>query len=192
MTHPSNSTAYFVANGLSASRVVLSPVFLWLSLEPSVTPQRLAMALLTVLFVTDIVDGWIARRWGVTSKFGYLLDGLGDRATYMACWFVIAELCKLGYVVIYLLIFRDVSLYCLRSFVADWAAASEETRLLTKAYAISLKVGLGLGLAPHYIGLVGGPQSLGLNKLVSIYFTVFLVFSYGSLVLLTRAYAHRV
>ncbi len=60
-------------NLMSSSRVLLAMVFLaWDS-----GPARLA--LIGIASVTDLLDGWLARRSGSTSRFGALLDPVADR-----------------------------------------------------------------------------------------------------------------
>jgi cardiolipin synthase len=63
-------------NVLSSLRLVGVPVFLWLILS-----ERDGWALLVLMLsgVTDYLDGKIARRFGLVSRLGQLLDPLADR-----------------------------------------------------------------------------------------------------------------
>jgi cardiolipin synthase len=65
-----------VPNVLSSLRLVGVPVFLWLILS-----ERDGWALLVLMLsgVTDYLDGKIARRFGLVSRLGQLLDPLADR-----------------------------------------------------------------------------------------------------------------
>jgi cardiolipin synthase len=65
-----------VPNLLSALRLVGVPVFLWLLF----TDRDVAAFVVLVLSgVTDYLDGKIARRFGLVSRVGQLLDPLADR-----------------------------------------------------------------------------------------------------------------
>ena len=65
-----------VPNVLSALRLVGVPVFLW----AIVTGQDvLALVLLAASGITDWLDGAIARRYGLVSRLGQLLDPVADR-----------------------------------------------------------------------------------------------------------------
>lgn len=65
-----------VPNILSALRLVGVPVFLWLLF----TGRDVAAFVVLVLSgVTDYLDGKIARRFGLVSRVGQLLDPLADR-----------------------------------------------------------------------------------------------------------------
>ena len=65
-----------VPNALSALRLVAVPCFLWAILAHH---DVLALVLLMASGVTDYLDGKIARRFGLVSRVGQLLDPLADR-----------------------------------------------------------------------------------------------------------------
>jgi len=66
-----------VPNLLTFFRIAITPVFLWLALGPD--RMGWAVAVAGTGFVTDLVDGKIARRFGQVSKLGVALDPLSDR-----------------------------------------------------------------------------------------------------------------
>jgi cardiolipin synthase len=63
-------------NALSLLRLLGVPVFLWAILTRR---DGLALAVLALSGVTDYLDGKIARRYGLTSRVGELLDPVADR-----------------------------------------------------------------------------------------------------------------
>ena len=63
-------------NVLSMLRLLGVPVFLWAILTGR---DGLALALLTASGVTDYLDGKIARKYGLESRVGQLLDPIADR-----------------------------------------------------------------------------------------------------------------
>jgi phosphatidylglycerophosphate synthase len=69
-------------------RVALIPVFLFLGLAAqevgragSVDPvlRWSALATLLVMGLSDVLDGWIARRWQLTSQIGAVVDAVADK-----------------------------------------------------------------------------------------------------------------
>lgn len=72
-----------IPNALTFLRLGLLPLYLWLGLS---TPPQLGWAVIvgTVLFVTDLADGAIARRTGTITKLGTRLDPLADRLSFAA------------------------------------------------------------------------------------------------------------
>lgn len=78
-----------IAIQITLFRIVLVPVFLALLLlyrgaEPG-TAEALRYAALTVFLVasfSDVLDGYIARRWGMATRLGGLLDPIADKLLF--------------------------------------------------------------------------------------------------------------
>lgn len=70
-----------VPNALSALRLLGVPVFVWAILSRR---DALALSLLVVSGVTDYLDGKIARRYGLITRLGQLLDPIADRLYIVA------------------------------------------------------------------------------------------------------------
>lgn len=70
---PASSSVVTLPNLVSASRVVLGIAFL---LVESVTAR---LSLIAVASLTDMLDGWLARRTRAASRLGALVDPLADR-----------------------------------------------------------------------------------------------------------------
>jgi CDP-diacylglycerol--glycerol-3-phosphate 3-phosphatidyltransferase len=91
------SSPWNVPNALTAFRIVLVPVFAWMLLAHPDDPQwRLATAgVFTVAILTDSLDGYLARRHNLVTKFGKLADPIADKAltgTALICLSIIGEL----------------------------------------------------------------------------------------------------
>lgn len=74
----------FIPNILTFARFVLSIIFLiMVLLSPRVSDRPSFLDVAFVLFIiaglTDIIDGKVARKLNVTSKFGRMLDPLADK-----------------------------------------------------------------------------------------------------------------
>jgi len=69
-------------NGLSFSRLALAPLVLWPCLQVPVYPVAgpVFAAFLGGLLLSDILDGWLARRQRHCTRMGRMLDILGDLA----------------------------------------------------------------------------------------------------------------
>jgi CDP-diacylglycerol--glycerol-3-phosphate 3-phosphatidyltransferase len=86
-----------VPNALTVGRLVLTLVFLGIILYAPTTGQHKPANLLLggfILFVvtglTDIVDGYLARKYQVTSKFGRTMDPLADKFLVCGAFFCFA------------------------------------------------------------------------------------------------------
>lgn len=75
------ASTWNVANGLTALRIVLVPVFGWLLLSGSAPSWRAGAALVfAVAVLTDRLDGELARRHGLETDVGRIADPIADKA----------------------------------------------------------------------------------------------------------------
>jgi CDP-diacylglycerol---glycerol-3-phosphate 3-phosphatidyltransferase len=76
------TTPWNVPNALTAFRIVLVPVFAWMLLSHPLDPGwRVATAaLFTIAILTDTLDGYLARRHDIITRFGKLADPIADKA----------------------------------------------------------------------------------------------------------------
>lgn len=65
-------------NLLTAMRLPLAPMAVYCMMQDSVAGLALASGLALVLEATDLLDGWVARRYGVVTNFGKLFDPFSD------------------------------------------------------------------------------------------------------------------
>ena len=78
---------------MTLARVGLIPFFIGAGLtaqdlarvgeDPS-TPRMLALALMVAMGVTDLLDGWIARRFDLASQIGAVVDAVADKLVQVA------------------------------------------------------------------------------------------------------------
>jgi CDP-diacylglycerol--glycerol-3-phosphate 3-phosphatidyltransferase len=84
-----------IPNALSALRLVLAPVLLYLAWTGQPTPF---LVVLVISLLSDLCDGWFARRFNQATQLGTLLDSYGDLATYMivplCAWWLWPELIR--------------------------------------------------------------------------------------------------
>ena len=67
-----------IVNGITLWRILMAPVAVVLAFSQQ---AELFKWFLAVSFLTDAVDGYLARRYRVTSKRGAILDSIGDDLT---------------------------------------------------------------------------------------------------------------
>lgn len=89
-------------NVLSLLRVGMIPVLYFI---PETWPLFIVVNL---LFITDFIDGFLARKYDATSEMGALLDLLGDKllVTYLMLWAYFTG--KLGILIVSLVIIREI------------------------------------------------------------------------------------
>ena len=68
-----------LANKLTVSRIILSPVFIIFFLMDHPTAKLLGLIIFAVAALTDLGDGYLARKLGRTTGFGKFMDPLADK-----------------------------------------------------------------------------------------------------------------
>lgn len=81
-----------MANLVTTSRLVLVLAVILLAYGPPTAWRLLTVPLLIAAFVTDAVDGHLARKRGEASVFGAMLDIAVDRIVELCLWVVLAHL----------------------------------------------------------------------------------------------------
>lgn len=81
-----------MANLITLSRLLLLIVVVVVAYQPPSYFQLLNVPLLILVFVTDGLDGYVARKRHETSQFGAMFDIAGDRIVELTMWIVLAHL----------------------------------------------------------------------------------------------------
>jgi CDP-diacylglycerol--glycerol-3-phosphate 3-phosphatidyltransferase len=99
-----------VPNALTILRLALIPVFVVLMVRAGHNPSWPAGVVFGIAGITDQVDGFLARRWHVESRFGQIADPLADRLMIDAAVILLAVYDRLPWIGLAVIIGRDVLL----------------------------------------------------------------------------------
>lgn len=80
MNKGAHKQAWYVVNGITMWRIVAAPFLLVLLFTGH---YQLFKWLLGLSFFTDLIDGWLARKYKVASVLGTRLDSIGDDLTIL-------------------------------------------------------------------------------------------------------------
>src|SRR3954470_7222288 len=94
-------------NLLSAMRLLAAPLAAWLILSSHDTASLLVFA---AAGLSDGLDGFIARRWGVTSGFGAWLDPAADKLLMLFCFTALYAVGSAPFWLVALVIGRDLAM----------------------------------------------------------------------------------
>ena len=81
-----------IPNWLTYSRLGLIPVFVLLMVDPSAWMVHLATLVFILAALTDLFDGYLARRYQAVSDFGKLLDPVADKILVMTALVMLTSL----------------------------------------------------------------------------------------------------
>ena len=111
-----------VPNWMTILRIMVAPViavFIWL--DDVKTGYLPALTLFVLASISDFIDGWMARRLGVVSKLGAMLDPIADKVLIGTCLVSLAHVTEDGWWFILpaiIIITREFLISGLREFMA--------------------------------------------------------------------------
>lgn len=106
--------------GLTYLRILLIPVVMGLILRgPDQDAAYVAAAVLFVVAaMTDFVDGYVARRWALTTTFGSFLDTTADKLLVAGALLALVEVDRASVWIAMIIIGRELVILGLRGVVA--------------------------------------------------------------------------
>lgn len=152
-------------NLLTFARILVIPVVLWLLDRGSPTDCVLAALTYSAAAITDLLDGYLARRMNIVSLLGKFLDPLADKLLVMATLVWLIPMGRIPEWTVVLLLAREISITALRSIASTEGLiiASDRTGKQKTALQMAGILCLMLGY-PYHLSL--GPIDLGLVDLV--------------------------
>jgi len=103
-------------NQLTILRMVLTPVFVFTLLLNGLVYKYIACGIFVVASLTDLYDGYIARRYGSVSKWGKFLDPLADKFLILSALICLAALNYVATWMVVVIAVRDIVITGLRSY----------------------------------------------------------------------------
>lgn len=125
-------------NLLTFTRILLIPVFVMLFATP--TPDRSLMAAIVfvVAALTDLLDGYLARKSGQVTMLGKLLDPIADKLLVLSALILLVNVDRVSALVAIFIIAREVAVTGVRAMAAsEGIIISAET---TGKYKMALQV----------------------------------------------------
>jgi len=108
-------------NLLTLLRVALIPVFVAVFYAPWQYASLAATVIFVVAAVTDWFDGWLARRWNQTSRFGAFLDPVADKLMVATAMVLVVQQDPQWWlaVAVTIIIGREITISALREWMAE-------------------------------------------------------------------------
>jgi len=192
--HSLREDALNLPNLLTMGRVAVIPLVLLLIDRGSPKDCWWAALVYSAAALTDLIDGWLARRMHVVSVLGKFLDPLADKLLVMAVLIYMIPMGRIPTWAVTLLLAREISVTGLRGIASSEGvviAAGDDGKSKTALQMVGILC-LILGY-PYHLTL--GPLDLGEVDLVYVgraLVYVSLVFSIMSALSYTRLFAEAV
>jgi len=132
-------------NAITVARVLMVPVFVALAYTDSDRAFVASLAVFGVASLSDFVDGYLARRWGITSPFGEWADPLADKLLVGAALVVLVDLRSFPLWVALVIAVREIVVQILRAAIVKRGGA------LPASAAGKLKTILQIGMVGWWL-----------------------------------------
>ena len=109
-----------VPNLLALARIILTPVVMAFVLRSEQIDHAfgIALAVFVPAALTDFADGYLARRWKLTTVFGAFLDSVADKVLVIGSLLVLIEVGRAWSWAAFIIITREVAVMGLRAVAA--------------------------------------------------------------------------
>ena len=154
-----------IPNQITLLRILLIPVFVLVFYYPFKWNSQIACLIFTLAAVTDILDGYLARKLNQTSSLGAFLDPVADKLMVAIALVLLVQQNPTVYLALpaAIIIGREITVSALREWMAEIRARSKvAVSVLGKIKTIAQMVALGflifeesvLGIPVYTIGQV--------------------------------------
>jgi CDP-diacylglycerol--glycerol-3-phosphate 3-phosphatidyltransferase len=167
-----------IANILTVTRLVLVPVFLLALFAGdghSIGWRMAAFLVFAVGSITDFIDGHLARKYGLVTDFGKVVDPIADKALTGAALFGLSALGELPWWVTLTIASREILVTLLRFWVIRYGVIAASYGGKVKTFAQIIAIGLYLLPLPAALDPVlwaGMGIALGLTVITGVDYVV--------------------
>ena len=160
-----------VSNYISLLRVFLAlPLFLFVDkFEISYTYRLLAFSMCILAFITDILDGYLARKLNQISEFGKIIDPLADKLCIIL---IVIKLFAAGYIpdyYFYIIVLRDLLIFTGGIFITKKIGFVLPSNMLGKVTVVTIGF--------FIIGVILGADSVPAIYNILLYLSIIMSFA---------------
>ena len=105
-------------NLLTLARILLIPVFMLLFSNPTPDRSLAAACVFTIAAVTDLLDGYLARRRSQVTRVGRLMDPIADKLLVISGLVLLVQFQRVAAIVAILIIAREIAVTGVRAIAA--------------------------------------------------------------------------
>ena len=119
-----------IPNIISFSRIAIAPLFLFFFLSEKNDLVILSAPIFLIGALSDWLDGWIARKYNQSSKWGIFIDPLADKILILSAFVAFVYVDIIPFWMVLIIAIRDIFMTFLRLF-----ADSHNMLIITKQIA---------------------------------------------------------
>ncbi|MDL2218001.1 CDP-diacylglycerol--glycerol-3-phosphate 3-phosphatidyltransferase [Christensenellaceae bacterium OttesenSCG-928-M15] len=137
-------------NKLTILRIVLIPVFVACFYLPVSYSKELAAVVFAIAFTTDILDGQLARKQNIVTKFGKLMDPIADKLLTFSAFIMLGHIGQVSPIVTIVVMARELLVSGFRMVAVEGKTVIAAS-MLGKIKTVSQCVAIMFSLLWHLI-----------------------------------------
>ena len=156
-----------IPNIITLGRILLVPVIIWAIAS---NQMEIAFAIFIVAGVSDAVDGFLAKRFNMTSELGALLDPLADKALLVSIYMALGIWGAVPRWIVILVVSRDIMI--VGAVIVSWLYGKPipmKPLMVSKLNTVAQVGFAALVLGSLGFGFDSAPYDLVLMALVTIF-----------------------
>jgi CDP-diacylglycerol--glycerol-3-phosphate 3-phosphatidyltransferase len=181
---PERKKIFNLPNTITMVRISFVPVLFLLLLSPGQTMSLIIAALFIAVSFTDMIDGYVARRYRIVTTLGKFLDPIADKLVINTAMILMIPIGRIPAWVVAIIVIRDFAVDGIRNIAssegyiiqASWLG---KQKTLCQVFAVS-------ALMIHYPFLGADAHVVG----TTILFIALILSVYSGLDYLTKFYRH--
>jgi CDP-diacylglycerol--glycerol-3-phosphate 3-phosphatidyltransferase len=116
-------------NAVTMLRIGVIPVFFLLLLAPGPTESLIIAGIFVAASLTDLLDGYIARRYSIVTTMGKFLDPIADKLVVNTAMILMIPLGRIPAWIVAVIIIRDFTVDGIRSIASSEGVVISASRL---------------------------------------------------------------
>lgn len=146
---PTSTSVWNVANALTALRLLAVPFVGYLLLQDTQESRNWAAMIFLLASLTDLLDGFVARKYGLITTVGKIADPIADKFLTGVALIGLSYLGVLPWWVTTVIIVREIGVTLLRFWVIEHGVISASRGGKTKTFAQIIAISMYLVVWPE-------------------------------------------
>jgi CDP-diacylglycerol--glycerol-3-phosphate 3-phosphatidyltransferase len=153
MSAEGKKSIFNLPNSLTLFRIACIPVLVLLLFFPHKATSFLAAVVFGLASISDLLDGFLARRQQLVTTFGKFLDPLADKLVVSAALIMLIPLGRAPAWMVVVIVGRELAITGLRSMALSEGKVISADELVKKKMVFQIVAILGLLLHYEYFGI---------------------------------------
>jgi len=156
-----------IPNIITLGRIMLVPIIVWAIVS---SQMEVAFAVFLIAGISDAVDGFLAKRFNMTSELGALLDPLADKALLVSIYMALGIWGAIPRWIVILVVSRDIMI--VTAVIVSWLfdrPVEMKPSMVSKLNTVAQVAFAALVLAALAFGFKPQPYDMILMGLVTVF-----------------------